>query len=139
MNFHFTTRFLKGSIIALFLCIAAFGNSNAQDIQSLVSLQANGNWKSAEDANRILLERITNMNDQLPSFPEGSQPYDNTLRRVAYYKAILDAVEDGNTLPLAMENAMTAAATLGFTKEETYTPKVLLRAIYEETKVMLSN
>jgi hypothetical protein len=42
-------------------------------------------------------------------------------------------------VPKSLENALPAAATLGYTKEATYTSKVVLRALHEEARVMLVN
>lgn len=65
--------------------------------------------------------------------------YENGVRRVAYYKAIMYEIERGETLPKSLENALPAAATLGYTKEASYTSKVVLRALHEEARVMLVN
>lgn len=120
-------------------CLFGSNRLNAQDIQSAEAFNAAVKWKSANEATQLLLIRIDNMNVQLPGFQVGSQPYDNVLRRVAYYKAILDALEDGKSLADALNESLDAAATLGNTKEVSYTPKVVLRAIHEETRLFLSN
>ncbi|MCC7467005.1 MAG: hypothetical protein IT261_12085 [Saprospiraceae bacterium] len=96
-------------------------------------------WKSAEEANGILLAQITVLNEQIPGLTAGTPLYDNTLRRIAYFKAILEETRKGADLAQALELAIPAAATLGFEKEASYTPRVILRALQTETRVMLTN
>jgi hypothetical protein len=137
MNFHRIAR-TSGIIIALF-CLFGGIQLNGQNIQSATALNASIAWKTPAEATQLLLLRIDNMNSQLSGFQVGSPPYENVLRKVAYYKSILDEIEDGKSLPEALDNALPAAATLGFTKENNYTPKAVVRAIQEETRIFLSN
>jgi hypothetical protein len=97
------------------------------------------NWKSAQDARTVMFAQVTNINQQMPGFSEGTPLYDNAIRRIAYYKAIVAEIDRGETVAKSLENAIPAAATLGFSKEATYTSKIVLRALLEETKSMLIN
>ncbi|MFN0173983.1 MAG: hypothetical protein ACKVU0_04990 [Saprospiraceae bacterium] len=97
------------------------------------------NWKSAEDATNILLSQVKVLNQQMPGITEGTPLYDNTLRRVAYFKSIILEISKGATVAQALELSIPAAATLGFEKEASYTPKILLKALQTETRVMLTN
>jgi uncharacterized SAM-binding protein YcdF (DUF218 family) len=137
MTFQFRTR-TSGILLGLF-CLLGSVHLCAQNIQSAEAINASIAWKTPTEASQLLLIRIDNMNGQLPGFQVGSQPYDNVLRKVAYYKSILDEIEDGKPLATALENALPAAATLGYTKENNYTSKAVLRAIQEETRILLSN
>jgi hypothetical protein len=107
--------------------------------QALQPPSQNYQWKTVEDANTILLAQISVLNEQMPGLTEGTPLYDNTVRRIAYFKAILDEMRKGAGLAQALELAIPAAATLGFEKEASYTPKVLLRALQTETRVLLTN
>jgi hypothetical protein len=75
----------------------------------------------------------------MPGITEGTSLYDNTLRRVAYFKAIIMEISKGANVAEALELSVPAAATLGFEKEASYTPKILLKALHTETRVMLTN
>lgn len=97
------------------------------------------NWKAVQDARAVMFAQVTTINQQMPGFTEGTPLYDNALRRIAYYKAIVREIDRGETVAKSLENALPAAATLGYTKEATYTSKIVLRALFEETKNMLIN
>lgn len=97
------------------------------------------NWKSAEDASALLLNQVNTLGQQLPGLAEGTPLYDNTLRRIAYFKAIVTEISKGATVAQSLDLALPAAATLGFAKEASYTPKITLRALQTETRIMLTN
>ena len=97
------------------------------------------NWKNEADASTVLLSHIDLLNQQMPSYTEGTSLYDNALRRVAYFKEMLKQIHDGAAVEDAVELALPAAATLGFSKEASYTPKVVLHALHEEARIMLTN
>ena len=86
-----------------------------------------------------MLAQVSSLNQQMPGFTEGTPLYDNALRRVAYFKAIIYEMDRGETIATALENALPAAATLGYSKEASYTSKVMLRALYQEARGMLTN
>lgn len=125
--------------IFLFLFFGVFANAQTQSMMTASEQEAAISWKSQATIEQMLTDRIVAVNAQLPSFQPGTQPYENALRRVAYYKAIMDAIEDGAAMSRALEQALTAAATLGGTQEVSYTPKVVLRALHDETRILLSN
>ncbi|MBC7776199.1 MAG: hypothetical protein H7246_12255 [Phycisphaerae bacterium] len=118
-----------------FLCFSSI-KGYAQTLQPPPSAL---NWKSSEDAANLLLAQVTVLNQQLPGISEGTPLHDNTLRRVAYFKAIVMEISKGATVAQALELSIPAAATLGFEKEASYTPKILLKALHTETRVMLTN
>lgn len=97
------------------------------------------NWKSGPDASALLLSQVEMLNQQLPGLTEGTSLYDNTLRRIAYFKGIALEISKGATVSEALDLAIPAAATLGFSKEASYTPKITLRALHTETRVLLTN
>lgn len=79
------------------------------------------------------------LNQQIPGITEGTPLYDNTIRRIAYFKAIIQEIDRGATVAESLELSLPAAATLGFSKEATYTSKIVLRALREEARVTLTN
>ncbi|HMX41764.1 MAG TPA: hypothetical protein PKD78_15610, partial [Saprospiraceae bacterium] len=58
--------------------------AQAQNLQT--QAQQNANWVSASTAAALLEDNIETVHAQLPGLVEGTQPHDNALRRVAYYK-----------------------------------------------------
>lgn len=132
--------FWKPLLPALFLLGCLFMTATTAQAQTPVSeAQQNFNWKSIDDAKVVLKSHVEVLNQQMPGYTQGTPMYDNALRRVAYYKAIVYEIDRGESLPKSLENALPAAATLGYTKEATYTSKVVLRALHEEARVMLVN
>ncbi len=126
---------------ALFLLVCLFmtATTTVQGQTPVSEAQQNYNWKSIDDAKGILKAHVELLNSQMPGYTPGTPMYENGVRRVAYYKAIMYEIERGETLPKSLENALPAAATLGYTKEASYTSKVVLRALHEEARVMLVN
>lgn len=126
---------LTAMFLLAFVCVSS-STIHAQTVQPPPS---NLNWKSAEDATNILLAQVTVLNQQMPGITEGTPLYDNTVRRVAYFKAIVMEISKGATVPQALDLSIPAAATLGFEKEASYTPKIILKALQTETRVLLTN
>lgn len=125
------------------ICLFVLGfflsaESHAQSVQPLATATA-FNWKSSQDASNILLAQVTVLNQQMPGLTPGTPLYDNTLRRLAYFKSIIMEIGKGVSVAEALELSLPAAATLGFEKEASYTPKVLLKALQNETRVLLTN
>lgn len=125
------TVLLWGSLTAIGI------EAHAQTLQT--QAQQNSNWVSPSTATALLEDNIENVHDQLPGLEVGSQPHDNALRRVAFYKGIIRELGTGKKVPEALESALADAATLGGEKEVSFTSKLILRALYDETKVLLSN
>lgn len=123
----------------LFLLGCLFLNASPAQAQTPQSDNQTYNWKPVDEAKGILVNHVQQLNQQMPGYTPGTPIYDNALRRVAYYKAIVYEIDRGETLPKSLDNALPAAATLGFTKEASYTSKVVLRALQEEARVMLVN
>lgn len=131
-----TGQFLLTAFLLLgFVCI----HHQTSCAQTLQPPSQTYQWKPAEEAHNILINQISVLNEQMPGLTVGTPLYDNTLRRIAYFKAILDEMRKGAELSQALELAIPAAATLGFEKEASYTPKVLLRALQTETRILLTN
>jgi hypothetical protein len=124
-------------ILMSLLCFSA-GNLMAQQ-GTPTQGQPVYNWKPVADGRAALILQITNLNQQMPGFTEGTPLYENALRRVAYFKAIVYEIDRGETLDKSLENALPAAATVGYTKEGSYTSRVVLRALMEEARSMLTN
>lgn len=110
----------------------------AQALQQMETTQSY-NWKSETDATTLLLAHLDLLNQQMPSYTEGTSLYDNALRRVAYFKDMIKQIHDGAAVEDAVELSLPAAATLGFSKEASYTSKVVLHALHEEARIMLTN
>lgn len=125
---------------ALFLLVCLFMTANTVHAQTPTQeTTQNYNWKSIDDAKILLKSHVEMLNQQMPGYTQGTPIYENALRRVAYYKAIVYEIDRGETLSKSLDNALPAAATLGYTKEASYTSKVVLRALHEEARVMLVN
>jgi hypothetical protein len=124
-------------IMFLFTCCLTTGALQSQTPQT--ESQVLYNWKSEADARAIMLAQVKTLNDQMPGFTEGTPLYENALRRVAYFKAIIYEIDRGTNVEQSLVNAIPAAATLGYSKEASYTSKVVLRALQEEARVMLTN
>lgn len=126
-------------LTAIFLLAFMCFSSTSSFAQSIQPPASSYNWKSSEDATNILLAQVTVLNQQMPGITEGTPLYDNTLRRVAYFKSIIMEIRKGATVAEALDLSIPAAATLGFEKEASYTPKILLKALQTETRIMLTN
>jgi hypothetical protein len=122
--------------LAGFLLLA--GRSAAQTPHTDPQPQAYA-WKSGPDAIALLKSQVEMLNQQIPGISEGTPLYDNTIRRVAYFKAIISEIARGATVAESLDLSLPAAATLGFSKEATYTSKIVLRALREEARVTLTN
>lgn len=123
----------------LFLLGCLFLNATPAQAQIPQSETQSFNWKNVDEARGILVNHAQQLNQQMPGYTPGTPLYDNALRRVAYYKAIVYEIDRGETLQKSLENALPAAATLGYTKEASFTSKVVLRALQEEARVMVIN
>lgn len=128
---------LKFIILLFAVCLSSV-TTEAQTLQPKVNTEAY-NWKTPADASALLLSQVQMLNQQLPGLTEGTPIFDNTLRRIAYYKAIVVEIDKGTSIGESLELAVPAAATLGFSKEASYTPKITLRALLTETRILLTN
>jgi hypothetical protein len=124
------------AIISLLFCISS--NQVAAQISPNAPSEA-FNWKSGAEATTLLLNQVHALEQQLPGLTDGTSLYDNTLRRIAFFKAIVVEIDRGAAVAAALDLAIPAAATLGFSKEASYTPKITLRALHTETRIMLTN
>lgn len=131
-----------GKLLTFIFFLAFLCLNNRQAVGQTLQPKANPeafNWKSAGDASALLLTQVNTLGQQLPGLAEGTPLYDNTLRRIAYFKAIVTEISKGATVAQSLDLALPAAATLGFAKEASYTPKITLRALQTETRIMLTN
>jgi hypothetical protein len=119
-------------------CMVMTGQSLAQSPQTEPQAQAYA-WKSSSEAISLLKSQVEMLLQQIPGITEGTPLYDNTIRRIAYFKAIIQEIDRGATVAQSLELSLPAAATLGFSKEATYTSKIVLRALREEARVTLTN
>ncbi len=130
-------RWLFPAMLLLSGLTATSVETRGQSLQT--QAQQNTNWVTPATAIALLEDNIETVHDQLPGLTEGTQPHDNALRRVAFYKGIIRELQAGKKVPEALETALSDAATLGGEKEVSFTSKLILRALYDETKVLLSN
>ncbi|MCB0525989.1 MAG: hypothetical protein R3A50_15725 [Saprospiraceae bacterium] len=132
--------FSKGILLTLVFLLACMciNRTEAQTIQPYVSADQY-NWKSGEDATSLLLSQVQILTEQLPGLVSGTPMHDNTLRRIAYFKAIVVEINKGASIAEALDLAIPAAATLGFSKEASYTPRITLKALHTETRILLTN
>lgn len=128
-------------LLAFCLLIAFLALPTAPAVAQALQMEApqQYNWKTETDASAVLLAHIQLLNQQMPSYTEGTTLYDNALRRVAYFKEMVKQISQGAAVEDAVELALPAAATLGFSKEASSTPKVVLHALHEEASIMLTN
>lgn len=140
MNSFNNRRAPGGMLLTALFLLAFLCFSNTQvSAQNAAPAQTTINWKSSDDVTQILLKQVAMLNQQMPGITPGTPLYDNTLRRIAYFKAIVMEISKGASVAEALELSIPAAATLGFEKEASYTPKILLKALHTETRIMLTN
>ncbi len=137
----FILRGVPGGTLLTVIFLLAFSclSSTMVHAQNLQAPSSSFNWKTTEDATNILLTQVTVLNQQMPGISPGTSLYDNTLRRVAYFKSIIMEISKGANVAQALDLSIPAAATLGFEKEASYTPKILLKALQTETRILLTN
>jgi hypothetical protein len=131
------TKRLLIATICLLACLLWQPDLNAQTLEGPGSSSSTG-YVSREEALALLEAGVHQANEQLPGLEPTSSLYENTLRRVIYYKAIMREMRNGMPISKAMETTLNEAASLGGLKEVAYTPKVVLRALYEEVRLQLS-
>jgi hypothetical protein len=131
----------RGLLLPVFMLLLAFCLTATEAMAQTPQTESQQlyNWKTPADARAVMMAHVGTLNDQMPGFTEGTPLYENALRRVAYYKAIIAEIDRGTTVEQSLSNAIPAAATLGFSKEASYTSKVVLRALQEEARVMVTN
>lgn len=128
---------LLPAVLTLFMCVSGATRMIAQNATN--EGQIAYSWKQAVEARDIMILQVKNLNNQMPGYTPGTSLHDNAMRRVAYFKAIVNEIDRGESVEQSLENALAAAATLGFTKEASYTPKIVLHALKEEARGLLTN
>ena len=132
----------RGSLLAFICFLTLLFFSNSQVVGQTLQPKPNEvayNWKSPADVSSLLTNQINILNQQMPGLVEGTSLHDNTVRRIAYFKAIISEIKNGSSVSNSLELALPAAATLGFMKEASYTPRITLKALQTETRIMLTN
>lgn len=132
-----TIPLLTWLFLACAFCL--FSNkASAQLVQSAAIENQNHNWLNPNAAEQVLLNEMHLLQLDLPGLTPGTTQYIDNVRRQAYYKAILVAMRAGAPIAGALESSLPAAATLGGAEEGAFTPKPALKALYNETRTLLS-
>ncbi len=143
LNINFTNMkrtFASGlkTLIALFVLLAGlFLTATSAEAQTL-SGQQNYNWKSASAVESIAKQQVAFWHAQGPYSP-GTSNYYNQMRHAAYFKAVVNSLAEGNSVTLAVETSLSAAATVGGEKEAAFTSKTVLNAIKTEAIELFAN
>lgn len=139
-------RFLIGLFrSAILLLICFFGASvfasdlRAQQLRQAPQFDATISWVALPTAQTKLLAQINTLQTQLAGDVPGSPAYIDRFRRIVYYKAVYRDLQQGHTIPQALENAAVPAATLGGQQEASFTPKSVLQALHAEGMGLLTN
>jgi hypothetical protein len=132
----------SGPLLMWVFLVCAFclfsNTASAQLVQSTAIENQNTNWLNPNAAEQVLLNEMHLLQLDLPGLTPGTTQYIDNVRRQAYYKAILVAMRGGAPISGALESSLPAAATLGGEEEGAFTPKAALRALYNETRTLLS-
>ena len=143
---HIKSQMLGKRCSSILICLFLTGGmilvshtvSQAQSLQSKEALDQTTNWLAESTAIQVLVSQITLLQAQLPNLTPDTPPYYDSVRRQSYYKAIINALQDGKDIPTALGQALNAGASLGGEKEVAFTYKATLRSLYEETRSLLS-
>lgn len=123
---------MVGGFVAVTETSAQSGTTSAYSVASTVSLV------DVDQATVILRDQVTFYHTVLPNHAPGSASYIHTVRRLAYYKDIVHHLGEGKTVVQAISLGLTRGATLGGTKEVSFTTKTELAAIYNEVVSLLT-
>lgn len=129
-------------VACLLLLVAWFWTgtpAQGQALQSAVIIAQNTQWLPQNEAIAKLKSEILTLQQQFATLPINSAEYYDSLRRQIFYKAIVKAIQEGASIPAAMDASVNTAATLGGTQEVAATPKGVLRALYNQTRLLLSS
>jgi hypothetical protein len=124
------------SILALLILAAA--PLGAQQLVNGAQSETSYNWLTPNAALVKLQNELQQEHQQLPSLAPGSPLHIETLRRIAYFKSVIRTIQAGTAVHASLEASLPAAATLGGQQEVAFTAKTVLRALFEETRNMLT-
>lgn len=126
------------TLIALFVLLAGlFLTANRAEAQTL-SGQQNYNWKTASEVESIAKSQVEFWHQQGPYSP-GTTNYFNQMRHAAYFKSVILRIAEGSTVAQAVEQSLSAAATVGGEKEAAFTSKTVLNAVKQEAIELFTN
>lgn len=127
------------SLIALFVLLAGlFLTANRAEAQTSLSGQQNYNWKTSSAVEGIAKQQVDFWHQQGPYSP-GTTGYYNQMRHAAYFKAVMNSLAEGNSVAQAVQQSLSAAATVGGEKEAAFTSKTVLNAIKTEAIELFTN
>lgn len=143
LNINFTNMkrtFASGlkTLIALFVLLAGlFLSVNSAEAQT-ISGQQNYNWKTSSEVESIAKSQVQFWHQQGPYSP-GTTNYYNQMRHAAYFKSVVQYLAEGSSVAEAVNNSLSAAATVGGEKEGAFTSKTVLNAVKQEAIELFTN
>jgi hypothetical protein len=134
--------FAKGfkSLIAVFVLVASlFLTANRAEAQSLngSSSTQSINWKTDVAAKDAAIEQVLFWNQQGPYAPNTSQA-NNQVRHQYFYKSVYRLIEEGKTVPAAVDAAL-AMLTLDTQPASTVATKQIVEAMRQEAIEILAD
>lgn len=123
----------------LLLCVGFIARADAQQLTAPPKDNPSISWQTPATAVQNLLAEIQLLNQQIGGLVPGTPDYVAAARRVAYYKGIVRFLGQGHSVPQSLELAQSDAATLGGEQEVAYTPKTILKTLYEEALGLVTN
>lgn len=96
-------------------------------------------WLPSAQAQIAVRNRLDQLEPQLADLIAGTGQHTDTLRQVIFYKSILHSLAGGSTVLAAIELAIPEAASLGGVTELASTPEAVLRNLFDEAMMLLSN
>lgn len=121
-------------LVAAFFFFAAMAFASTASAQAL-------NWKTEQAAIQVLKGEVAKYDAALNGTP-GTTDYNNALRHVVYYKAIMILISNGVATPVAAEQGLTdAAGVLNDPASSTLPsgPKTADVALYNEAVDLLTD
>jgi len=135
---HYSSKIGILVCLSAALSVLSLGVSSAQHIVSKDQMEQSLHWKTAEEAIPVLKAQIDTWHAKLPGLQTGTPEHTNAMRHATYFKAIAQDMLRGKEVSECLENALPWAASLGGTREATFTSKSDLRSLYEEAKGLLT-
>jgi len=125
------------SLVAMCLVVAGlFFAADAKAQGTMLQGQAfstNGmNFQTEQEAVATLKNKVETL-----SVTYAYSPATETLRRLAYYKKIMENITNGSTTAQALVESLGAAATIAGTQEAGATSQQQLGAVFTEAKLLL--
>ena len=132
------------SLVAMCLVVAGlFFSADAKAQGALLQGQAystNGiNFLTEQDAIPVLKNKVESLSVTFLYQTPGTPAYNDTLRRLAYYKKIMENISNGTDVAGSLVNSLGSAATLGGSVEAGTTTPQQLGAVFNEAKLLLKS